>query len=268
MALPPPDFHSTCLVTGASSGIGADVSRSLARRGHGVTLVARRAERLEELAAELRSSHGVRVEVIGCDLADESSRGSLLDRLGELAVNVEVLVNNAGFGTGGRFAELDAEREVEMVRLNVEAVVALCARFAPDMVRRGRGAILNVASTAAFQPLPRQATYAATKAFVLSFTDSLHAELAGSGVTATALCPGPVRTEFAHTAGIGEEAEGVPGVFWAESPEVAEQGVRGLEKGRRVVVPGLLNRGGALAGQHAPRSVLLKLAGRISPVGR
>jgi short-subunit dehydrogenase len=268
MALPAPDFHSTCLVTGASSGIGADVARSLARRGHGVTLVARRAERLQELAEELRSGHRVRVEVLESDLADESARGRMLDRLGELALNVEVLVNNAGFGSGGRFYKLDAEREVEMVRLNVEAVVALCARYVPEMVRRGRGAVLNVASTAAFQPLPRQATYAATKAFVLSFTDALHADLAGTGVTATALCPGPVKTEFADTAGIGEEAEGLPDLFWAESPDVAEHGVRGLERGRRVVVPGVLNRAGAIGGQHAPRSVLLRLAGRISPVGR
>ena len=183
-------------------------------------------------------------------------------------MNVEVLVNNAGFGSGGLFHELDPEREVEMVQLNIEAVVALCGRFVPEMVRRRRGAVLNVASTAAFQPLPRQATYAATKAFVLSFTDSLHAEVAGMGVTTTALCPGPVKTEFADSAGIGEEAEGLPEVFWTGSPDVAEQGVRGLEKGRRVVVPGLLNRAGSLGGQHAPRSVLLRLAGRFSPVGR
>jgi uncharacterized protein len=270
MALPPPDFHSTCLVTGASSGIGADAARSLARRGHGLTLVARRAERLEELATDLRQSHNVRVEVLECDLGDERARGRMLDSLAALAVNVEVLVNNAGYGSGGRFHELDAEREVEMVRLNVEAVVALCARFVPEMVRRGRGGVLNVASMAAFQPLPRQATYAATKAFVLSFTEALHADLFGTGVTATALCPGPVKTEFADTAGISAEAEGVPELMWAESPQVAEQGVRGLERGKRVVVPGgVLNRATALGGQHAPRSLLLRVAGsRLNPLGR
>jgi short-subunit dehydrogenase len=268
MALPPPDFHSTCLVTGASSGIGAEAARSLARRGHGVTLVARRADRLEELAAELRSEHGVRVEVLECDLVDDAARERMFAELTTLAVNVEVLVNNAGFGTGGLFHQLDAEREVRMVHLNVEALVALTARFVPDMVRRRRGGLLNVASTAAFQPLPRQATYGATKAFVLSFTDALHAELAGTGVSATALCPGPVRTEFADTAGIGEEAEAVPDMFWANAPEVAEQGIRGLEKNKRVVVPGVLNRAGALGGQHAPRGALLRLASKISPVGR
>jgi uncharacterized protein len=269
MALPPPDFHSTCLVTGASSGIGADAARSLARRGQGLTLVARRAERLDDLAGELRSEHGVRVEVLECDLGDARSRERMLDQLTELAVNVEVLVNNAGFGSGGRFHELDAEREVEMVRLNVEAVVALCGRFVPEMVRRGRGGVLNVASMAAFQPLPRQATYSATKAFVLSFTDALSADLAGTGVTATALCPGPVRTEFADSAGISAEAEGLPEMVWAESADVAEQGVRGLERGKRVVVPGgLLNRATALGGQHVPRSVLLRVAGRFNPLDR
>jgi short-subunit dehydrogenase len=268
MALPPPDIHSTCLVTGASSGIGAEAARALARRGHGVTLVARRADRMEELATELRSDCGIRVEVLECDLADDAARERMLTELAELAVSVEVLVNNAGFGTGGLFHELDAEREVRMVHLNVEVLVALTARFVPDMVRRKRGGVLNVASTAAFQPLPRQATYGATKAFVLSFTDALHAELAGTGVAATALCPGPVRTEFPEVAGIGEEADNLPDVFWAEAPEVAEQGIRGLERNRRVVVPGLLNRAGALGGQHAPRGALLKLASKISPVGR
>ena len=241
MALPEPDPHSTCLVTGASSGIGADVARSLARRGHGLTLAARREERLGELAAELRDAHGVRVDTIECDLSDEADRARMLERLAELAVNVEVLVNNAGFGTGGRFERLHPERELEMVRVNVEAPVALCARFVPDMVRRGRGAILNVASTAAFQPLPRQATYAATKAFVLSFTEGLHA---------------------------GDDAAGLPSVFWADAPEVAEEGVRGLEHGKRVVVPGLLNRGGAIAGHHTPRSLLLRVVERITPLGR
>lgn len=233
-----------------------------------MTLVARREERLAELADELRSAHGVRVETLAADLGDPGSREKMLAELTTLAVNVEVLVNNAGFGSGGIFHELDAEREVEMVRLNVEAVTALCGRFVPEMVRRGRGAVLNVASMAAFQPLPRQATYAATKAFVLSFTDALHADLSGTGVTATALCPGPVRTEFADSAGIGSEAEGVPDMMWADSPEVAEAGVRGLERGKRVVVPGgIANRITAMGGQHAPRSVILRLAGsRVNPL--
>jgi short-subunit dehydrogenase len=264
MALPAPDPDSTCLVTGASSGIGADVARSLAARGHGVTLVARRAERLERLAGELRDRHGVRVETVACDLGDADARQRLRAEIEERGLAVEVLVNNAGFGSAGRFDRLDPEREVEMVRLNVEAVVDLCGRYVPELVRRGRGAVLNVASTAAFQPLPRQATYAATKAFVLAFTDALHEDLAGTGVTATTLCPGPAKTEFMSNAGI--DWEGLPGFIWSESAVVAEAGVEGLERGRRVVVPGTLNRVGALGGQHAPRGLLLRVAGKVYPV--
>jgi uncharacterized protein len=268
MALPQPAPESTSLVTGASSGIGAELARSLARRGHGATLVARRTERLEALADELRSEHDVRVEVLSCDLGDATARERLLSDIADLGLTVEVLVNNAGFGSGGRFYELDRERELEMVRLNVEAVVDLCAHYVPGMVERARGAVLNVASTAAFQPLPRQATYGATKAFVLSFTDALHADLRGTGVAAAALCPGPVKTEFVESAGIGDAAEGLPEMFWTEPDFVAEQGVRGLERGRRVIVPGRLNQAGALGGQHAPRSLLLRFANRVNPIGR
>jgi short-subunit dehydrogenase len=265
MALPPPDADATCLVTGASSGIGADIARALAARGHGVTIVARRTERLEQLAAELRERHGARVETVGCDLCDEDARQRMRAEIEERGLTVEVLVNNAGFGTAGRFDRLDLERELEMVRLNVEAVVDLCGRYVPAMVQRGRGAVLNVASTAAFQPLPRQATYSASKAFVLTFTDALHEDLADTGVTATTLCPGPAKTEFMTTAGM--DWEGLPDFIWSESAVVAEAGVKGLERGRRVVVPGVVNRAGALGGQHVPRGLLLKVAGKVYPVG-
>jgi uncharacterized protein len=265
VALPPPAAESTCLVTGASSGIGADLARSLATRGHGVTLVARRTERLEQLAAELRDRHRVRVETIGCDLGTADARQRMRAEIEERGLTVEVLVNNAGFGTGGRFDQLDLDRELDMVRVNVEAVVDLCGHYVPAMVRRGRGAVLNLASTAAFQPLPRQATYSASKAFVLTFTDALHEELAGTGVTATTLCPGPVKTEFWTGVG-GVEAEGLPSFLVAESAEVAEAGVRGLANGRRVVVPGPLNRLGALGGRHTPRGLLLRVAGKVYPV--
>jgi len=268
MPLPPPSDDSTCLVTGASSGIGADIARSLASRGLGSVLVARRTERLQELAEELRTQHGVRAETIACDLSDSGARDRLIGQVGELGLAVEVLINNAGFGTGGLFQRLDQDRELEMVRLNVETVVALCGEYVPLMAERGRGAVLNVASTAAFQPLPRQATYSATKAFVLAFTDALHADLNGTGVTATSLCPGPVKTEFAETAGIDEAASGLPEVFWTESDYVAEQAVRALERGRRVVVPGKLNQAGAFGGQHAPRGLFLRFGSRVTPVGR
>jgi short-subunit dehydrogenase len=266
MALPPPSPDSTCLVTGASSGIGAEIARELARRGLGVTLVARREDRLLELAAELGSS--VRAEAIACDVADAASRGRLIARVRELGLDVEVLVNNAGFSTAGRFWQNDPDREVGLVRTNVEAVVALSRAFLPAMVERGRGGLLNVASTAAFQPLPMQANYSASKAFVLTFTEALHGELAGTGVTATALCPGPVKTEFVEVAGLGKTEADLPGFIWDDPQDVAKAGVRGLEKGKRVVIPGALNRAGAIAGQHSPRSLVLRLAGRLHPAGR
>ena len=232
MALPPPAPGSTCLVTGASSGIGAEIARALARRGHGVTLVARREERLRELATELADTHGIRAETLGCDLADEGARIRMLARLAELDLVVEVLVNNAGFGTSGSFAALDQDRELEMVRLNIEAVVALCGRFVPELVERGRGAVLNLASTAAFQPLPRNATYAASKAFVLSFTDALHAEVKGRGVTATSLCPGPVKTEFVEVAGM-DGAGGGHSVVRLDARRLRRRGGREGPRGRQ-----------------------------------
>jgi short-subunit dehydrogenase len=253
-------------VTGASSGIGAEIARELARRGLGVTLAARREDRLRELAAELGSS--VRAEVVACDVADPASRERMAAQLRERGLNVEVLVNNAGFSTAGRFWQNDPEREIGLVRTNIEAVVALSREYLPGMVERGRGGVLNVASTAAFQPLPMQASYAASKAFVLNFTDGLHAELEGTGVTATSLCPGPVKTEFSEVAGLEQAESELPGVFWDTPEDVAKAGVAGLEKGKRVVIPGAINRMGALGGQHAPRSLVLRLAGRLHPANR
>jgi hypothetical protein len=266
VALPRPRAPSTCLVTGASSGIGADIARELSRRGHGVTLVARREDRLDELADELRRDHGVRVETIGADVTDPDARHSLAGELAERGLTVEVLVNNAGFGSGGAFHELDVEAETEMVKTNVEAVVALCGTFLPGMVERARGAILNLASLIAFQPVPYQATYGATKAFVLQFTEAVHTELRGTGVTITALCPGPVRTEFGAAGGFGGADERIPGFMWLSPEEVARAGVDGLEKGDRVVVPGRVNQIAALGGRHVPRSVLLPLVDRLWPV--
>jgi short-subunit dehydrogenase len=264
MALPPPAEGSTCLVTGASSGIGAEIARELARRGHGVTLMARREDRLRELAAELH----VRAEVVACDVSDEAARARAVREIEERGLTVEVLVNNAGFGSAGRFQDIEKDNAISMVRTNVEAVVDLCGTYVREMIGRGRGAILNVASTAAFQPLPRQATYAASKAFVLSFTEALSADLHGTGVTATALCPGPVPTEFGAAAGIDPGLQDGPRVVYKDPGEVAKTAVDALEKGRRVVVPGLANRIGTLAGHFTPRSVALPLLDRFYPVGK
>ena len=267
MALPPPDPGSTCLVTGASSGIGADIARELARRGHGVTLAARREDRLRELADEL-TGLGVRAEAIGCDVTDEASRERMAKQIADRGLTVEVLVNNAGFGSGGLFQELDTETEVRMVRTNCEAVVALTGRYVKGMVERGRGAILTTASVAGFQPLPRQVTYSATKAFALTFSEALSADLSGTGVSVTALCPGPVHTEFGQEAGIEEELFSMASIANKQPEEVAAAGVRGMESGRRVVTPGIANVVSTIGGQHTPRSVLLPLMRRFYPVGK
>ena len=263
MALPPPKTGSVALVTGASSGIGEEIARRLAARGHGVALVARREERLRALAAELSDRHSVHGEAIAADLGDPAERDKLAAKLEEVGLTVEVLVNNAGYGGFGPFAEQDRERELGMVRLNVEAVVDLMGRYLPGMVERGRGAVINIASTASFQPLPDNATYAATKAFVLSHGDAIHEELRGTGVGLTTVCPGPVRTEFAEVAGIGGAEERTPGFIWLSAEDVADAAVAGAEGGKRVVVPGLLNRAGSIAGQHSPRAVALRLGRTI-----
>lgn len=261
MGLPPPSPDSTCVITGASAGIGAELARELARRGYGVTLVARREQRLRELAAEL----GDRAEVHACDVTDASARKGLADAIEARGVAVDVIVNNAGFSTSGPFANTDRDRELDMIRTNIEAVVDFCALFVPGMVERRRGAILNLASTASFQPLPMQAGYAATKAFVLSFTESLHAELKSSGVSVTALCPGPVKTEFVEVANLQNAEATMPDFLWDTPEEVAKAGIRALERGKRVVIPGVINRVSAIGGQHAPRSVVLRLAARVHP---
>lgn len=262
MSLPDPTSDTAALVTGASAGIGAAISRELARRGHGLILVARRKEKLDELATELTAEFGVRAEAIGCDLGKAASRQRLPARIASLGLEVSVLVNNAGFATGGPFHESDPARELEQVRVLVEAVVALSSAFLPAMVRRGRGAILNVASTAGMQPLPYSAGYSAAKAYVLTLSEALHQELRGSGVMVTALAPGPVSTDFWDVAGweVGSGhafEKAVPRPAWVTAEEAAVAGVRGVESGRRVVIPGLPVRAAMLATQYLPHAFKL-----------
>lgn len=263
MTPPAPTSDDTALVTGASSGIGAEIARELARRGRHVTLVARSVDKLEGLADELAG----RAAVLPCDLADREARAALPDRVAELGRVPSVLVNNAGFSTLGPVHATDPAGEAQMVEVDVLAVVDLCTRLLPGMVARGRGAVLNVASTAAFQPLPGQAGYGAAKAFVLSYTQSLAAELRRTGVSATALCPGPVQTGFGERAGFSDEdaKDALPEVMWLDAATVARQAVDGMEKARLVVIPGRVNRVAAAFAQVTPRSLLLPVLARNHP---
>lgn len=267
MAIPPPKENTTAIVTGASSGIGAEIARELARRGHGLTLVARREDRLRALADELGRTHAVRTEVIAADLTDADARGALPARLADLGLTPDVLVNNAGFTTMGPVHKADRTAELAMIRTNVEAVVDLCTLFVAGMVTRHRGAVLNTASTAAFQPLPGQAGYGASKAFVLSYTRALGAELRGSGITVTTLCPGPVETGFAESAGMtdAEASESLPRFMWVSAAEVARAAVDGLAAGRAVVIPGAANRTAAALAHLTPKALILPLLAQRHP---
>jgi short-subunit dehydrogenase len=249
--------QDVALVTGASSGIGEALARRLARDGRHVALVARRADRLEAVARELRDRHHVEAHVVPSDLTAPGGAHALVDDLERRGLVVDWLVNNAGFGTAGRFDRLPVEREVEEVRLNVEALVELTGRCLPGMVARGRGAVINVSSVAAFAPSPGMATYSATKAFVLSFSEAIAAELRGTGVHVLCVCPGFTRTEFQSHVDV--DLGGVPGFAWMSAEEVADQTVRAVGRGP-VLVNGVLNSLMATTARLLPRALTMRLA--------
>jgi len=224
------------LITGASVGIGEQFARQLAERGNDVVLVARDVARLEALAKEIESRNGTSAEVLAADLTDAAQLATVEARVR----SVDILVNNAGFGTFGPMHTLDVDTETREINLNVIALVRLTHAAAGAMAERGRGGILNVSSIAGFQPGPSNATYAATKAFVTSFTEAVHEELKSSGVAVTALCPGFTHTEFQARANV--PASEVPGFLWQEADVVARAGLDGLAKNRAVVLPGALNK--------------------------
>jgi uncharacterized protein len=263
VALPPASPDGTALVTGASAGIGREFARALAARGHGVTLVARRAERLEELAAELRDAHGIRAEPIPCDLADGDARERLVEEVKRRGLTVELLVNNAGFGIYSAFAVSDPAREQKQLDVLVGAVVHLNSTYLPAMVRRGSGAVINVSSTSAFQPLPGNGTYAAAKAYVLFHSEALTREVKGTGVTVTAVCPGPVRTEFQESSD-PLFADKLPRFAWTSPERVAADGLRAVERGRRTIVPGgPLVRASFALNRVTPAGVSIPIAARM-----
>lgn len=252
MSLPKPDIDTTVVITGASSGIGAELARGLAHRGFPLLLVARRRERLDDLANEVGKEYSVAVEVLPLDLSDARARATLANRL--RTEPIAGLCNSAGFGTSGVFHELPVERESDEVTLNALALMELTHAALPGMVARGAGAVLNIASIAGFQPVPYMAVYSATKAFVQTFSEAVHEELHGTGVSVTSLCPGPVPTEWAEIA--NAERFSVP-LAQVSPRDVAEAAIGGMLSGRRTVVPGVVPKVVSTGGRFVPRSLLL-----------
>jgi short-subunit dehydrogenase len=257
-----PGSRATALVTGASSGIGLELSTLLARDRHDLVVVARSRDRLEAIARGLTEEFGVAVTILARDLAGPETPTEIARELDERTLTIDVLVNDAGFGVYGPFAETPIEKELEMIQVNAAALTHLTKLLLPGMLQRRRGRILNVASTAAFQPGPLMAVYYATKAYVLSFSEALANELAGTGVTVTALCPGPTITEFQKQSGMGETL-----LFHSplvmKAPEVARAGYEGMMRGKTLVIPGLANLALVEALRVTPRRLVTAIARRI-----
>lgn len=249
-------LKQTALITGASSGIGWDLAHLFAADGHDLIVVARSEGKLRELARQLEAEHKIAVQVIPADLERPEAPGELF---ASVHTPVDVLVNNAGFGLSGKFVETDLERELGMIQVNITALTHLTKLFLRPMIERGRGRILNLASTAAFQPGPLMAVYYATKAYVLSFSEAIAEELRGTGVTVTALCPGPTATGFAAAASMTNSR-----LFKVMKPmtsaEVARVGYRGMKRGKRVVVTGAMNKVLAQSVRISPRALTTRIA--------
>lgn len=247
----------TALVTGASGGIGEELARLFAADGHSLVLVARSLDKLERLAAELKQKHNVSARVLASDLSRPESPREIFDELEGAGVSVDALVNNAGFGSYGLFAETDLKQELDMLQVNVVALTHLTKLFLPAMLARGRGYVMNVASTAAFQPGPLMAVYYASKAYVLSFSEALANECEATGVRISALCPGPTETGFVAAAGMGDSKLFDRAVMDART--VAEAGYRGLLAGKPVVIPGFRNNLLARSIGFFPRGLVTKV---------
>lgn len=255
-------IRPVALVTGASSGIGLELATLLARDGYDLVLVARSRERLENIGKGLREEFGATSTVVARDLSDPDSPRAVAQEVESRGLPIQVLVNNAGLGVYGFFAQTPLERERAMIQVNAVAVTELTKRFLPGMLQRRRGRILNVASTASFQPGPLMAVYYATKAYLLSFSEALANETAGSGVTVTALCPGPTLTEFQKEAGV-EATHLFHSPLVLDAKTVALAGYRGMQRGKRVVVPGFGNRVLVSAVRFTPRRLVTAIARRI-----
>jgi uncharacterized protein len=256
--------EGTVLITGASSGIGEELARCFARGGHNLVLVARSADKLQALAHELTEQHKVKVTVSPADLSVPGTAAKLMAAMKRKKISVDILVNNAGVLEAGAFVDMPAARHQQLIALNVAGLTDMLAHFAPPMVARGFGRILNVGSIAAFQPVPSLATYAATKAYVLSLTESLSEEMKGTGVSVTALCPGITATNMVSAVQDANSAvASLPGIFIGQVEQVAQEGYEACMRGEVIKVPGVLNLAGTLASRAAPKWLLRRITGML-----
>jgi len=252
-------MKKTALITGPSSGIGYELSKVFAKNGYNLVLVSRNTEKLKVVSEEIRIQHDIQVKVISKDLCKSSAPQELYDEVAAEGINIDVLVNNAGIGTYGKFIGSSTQKQMDLIQLNITSLTMLCKLFGRDMVKNGSGSILNVASTAAFQPGPLMSTYYASKAYVLMLSEALMSELKQDGVTITVLCPGPTQTEFFERHNmIGTKLERSPHIMSAA--KVAEIGFSGLLKGKPIVIPGLINKLLAFSVRLAPRRVVTAIA--------
>lgn len=255
-------MNKTVLITGPTAGIGYELAKLFAKDGHELILVARNKQRLDEIKEKFEKRYSVPVKIIDKDLSKPSAPQEIFDVLKKDSQPVDILVNNAGFGNYGFFSETDLQAELEMIQLNIASLTHLTKLFLKPMIRNGSGRILNVASTAAFQPGPLMAVYYASKAYVLSFSEALANELNGTGVTVTALCPGPTRTEFQKRA----EIEGTPlvsGNLIMDAETVAKEGYQALMKGKAVIIPGFKNKAIVFSVRLSPRAFVTKMVRSI-----
>lgn len=252
---------AAALITGASSGLGEEFALQLARAKCKLVLVARREDRLRDVAERAKKAGAPSATIICSNLGRTDAAHEIHRQVTGAGIALDYLVNNAGFGTHGNFAQVPLDREIEQINLNVSALVALTRLFLPGMVAAKRGHIINVASTAAFQPVPWMATYAATKAFVLSFSEALSSELRGTGVTVLALCPGPTRTEFQQVAGV--EESGVPSFAYMDAATVVRQGIDAAKRGKALRINGFVNSLMAQSTRFAPRALVRRIAGAM-----
>jgi uncharacterized protein len=258
-------MNKTALITGASTGIGFEFAKLLAADGYNLVLIARDEQKLREISASLASKFDISVKIYAKDLSVTGDIETLVHQIREVAGTIEVLVNNAGFGLAGAFVDTDLARELEMIQLNVVSLVIFTKLWAKEMVQRKGGKILNIASTAAFQPGPLMAIYYATKAFVLSFSEALAEELKGSGVTVTALCPGPTATQFSKRAKLEKSRLFKGGIIPVlDAATVAKIGYDALSKGDPVAIPGLINKIGVFSVRLTPRKLVTQIAKQVN----